>query len=278
MTMTVDTAAAQQAYYQQAYAQPNGYAQPARRRQQGLSLLVQAHQKMGKSSLGDTGPRPTLILDVETASFWTPSRKIYWDPQRETCPAWPQDPRAEDPSGYWDTCIVIIHDAADLHTLYQILMRGQHPFNSISMDSVTEIQNRVAFALAGYKKLERDHWGMMLRQVNKLIHDYRDLLTHPTNQVWAITYICGTHFDQRTSKWRPLLQGAMQDHAPYVPDATGWLEAHDDGSRHLWIGPSPHHETGNRLWGRLPDDMVIGYPGMVPGWTVESMVQQLLAS
>jgi hypothetical protein len=278
MTMTVDAAAAQQAYYQQAYTQPNGYAPPARRRQQGLSLLVQAHQKVGKSSLGDTGPAPRLILDVETASFWTPSRKIYWDPKRETCPVWPQDPRAESSDGYWDTCIVIIHDAADLHTLHQTLMTGQHPFNSISMDSVTEIQNRVAFALAGYRKLERDHWGVMLRQVNKLIHDYRDLLTHPVNQIWAITYICGTHFDQRVGKWRPLLQGAMQDHAPYVPDASGWLSAEPDGSRHLWIGQSPHHETGNRLWGRLPDDMVIGYPGKVPGWTVESMVSQLLAS
>lgn len=271
--------AAQQTYY----TQPNGLAVaapyvPAQRRQQGLSLGVFAPPKRGKSSLGDTGPRPTLILDVEASSFWTPSRKIYWNPQRETVPTWPQDQRAEDPSGQWDSCIVIIHDAADLHTLHQLLMTGHHPFNSISMDSVTEIQNRVAFALAGYRKLERDHWGMILRQVNKLIRDYRDLLTHPTNPIWAITYIFGTHYDQRTSMWRPLLQGAIQDHAPYVPDATGWLEAAPDGSRHLWIGMSPHHETGNRLWGRLPDDMQIGYPGMVPGYTVESMVSQVLAS
>jgi len=273
--------AAQQAYY----TQPNGLvvaqpyvAVPAQRRQQGLSLGVFAPPKTGKSSLGDTGPRPTLILDVETASFWTPSRKIYWDPQRETVPTWPQDPRAESPDGLWDTCIVIIHDAADLHSLHQILMTGHHPFNSVSMDSVTEIQNRVAFALAGYRKLERDHWGVMLRQVNKLIRDYRDLLTHPVKPIWAITYVCGAHIDQKTGMWRPLLQGAIQDHAPYVPDASGWLEVAPNDERHLWIGPSPHHETGNRLWGKLPDDMLIGYPGMVPGWTVESMVSQLLAS
>jgi hypothetical protein len=266
--------------------QPNGYVvpqpvQPARRRIQGLTILVHAPQKSGKSSLGDSaGPdmRPTLIVDVETASFWTPSRKVYWDPKRETMPTWPQDPRALDPSGYWDTCIVVIHDYQDLHSLLKTLMLGQHPFNAISMDSVTEIQQRIMNAVAGTKQMQRDDWGMLLRQINKLIRDYRDLLTHPTRPIWALTYICGTHWDYKVGKWRPLLQGASQDYAPYVPDLTGWIEVYPNGERHLWSGPSPVHETGDRLWRRLPYDMKLGYPGVEPGWTLEEMVKQVLAS
>jgi hypothetical protein len=274
MTMTQMAFQAQASYY----SQPDG-PQPAKRKQ-GLTMAVFGHQKQGKSSFGDSGPRPVLMLDVEASGTWTPSAKIYWNPQRETVPTWPVDPRAESPDGLWDTCIVIIHDYRDLDALHKILMTGQHPFNSISMDSVTEIQQRImrAIAKSAARKLEWDDWGVILREINALIRAYRDLLTHPTNQVWAVTYIMGTKHDDKVGKWRPLLQGASQDYVPYVPDLTGWLEAQADGSRHLWIGPSQFHETGNRLWGRLPDDMQLGYPGVVPGWTAETMVQQVLAT
>ena len=262
--------------------QQAGQAVPAafapRKKQQGLSVMVHGWQKQGKSSFGDSGPRPTLILDVETAGFWTPSRKIYWDPRRESCPDWPQDPRAQSPDGFWDTCIVTVHRYQDLYDLLAFLNRGHHPFNSISMDSVTEIQQRVMFDLAGTRQMEQKHWGALLRHVNALIRSYRDLLTHPSRPVWAVTYICGTHYDRQQGRFRPLVQGQSQDYLPYVPDMLGWLEAAPDGSRHLWTGPSTSHETGERLWGRLPYDLQLGYPGMVPGWTLDSMVQQVLAS
>ncbi len=246
-------------------------------RRQGLSIMLHGFQKQGKSSLGDSGPRPVLVLDVETASFWTPSSKIYWNPQRETVPTWPQDSRALSPDGLWDTCIVIIHDYQELYSLLAFLNKGAHPFNSVSMDSVTEIQQRIMYGLTGTKQMEQKHWGALLRNVNALIRGYRDLITHPTRPVWAVTYIAGTHWDARMGKYRPLVQGASQDYLPYVPDALGWLEAQPDGSRTLWIGPSQFHETGERLWGRLPSQMQLGYPGVVPGWTVSDMVTQVLA-
>jgi hypothetical protein len=255
----------------QAYIQPNGLAvaQQAVRKPQGISLLVHGVAKAGKSSIGDTGPVPRLILDVETASFWTPSRKAYWDFKRQTCPA---------ADGSWDTCIVTIHDYTDLYGLLEFLNKGQHPFNSASMDSVTEIQQRVVWSLAGTGKMKQDDWGALLRHVNGIIRGYRDLLTHPTRPLWSVVYIAGTHFDQRQGRFRPLVQGSSQDYLPYVPDLLGWIEAAPDGTRHLWTGPSQLHETGERLWGRLPYDMQLGYPGKVPGWTVESMVSHVLAT
>lgn len=265
MTLTVAT-------YQQPgqLALPNGSYTPTRQRsQQGLSVMVHAPKKTGKSSFGDSGPRPVLVLDVENAAFWTPSRKIYWNPARETCPV---------ADGSWDTCVVIIQTYKELYDLLKFLQAGQHPFNSISMDSVTEIQQRIMFELVGTKKMMQDDWGALLRNVNALIRGYRDLITHPTRPVWSVCYVAGTHFDQRRNQWRPLVQGASQDYLPYVPDLLGWMEIMPDGSRHLWTGPSPYHETGERLWGRLPLDMQVGYPGVVPGWTLTNMVEHLLAS
>lgn len=258
--------------YQQAppaYSQANGYVPQRARLVQGISLLLHGFQKQGKSSLADSGPRPVLILDTEVASFWTPSRKIYWDPSRETVPA---------ADGSWDTCVVLVRDYATLRQVERVLTSGAHPFNSISVDSVPNIQQRVMQAMAGDRKMERDQWGQLLRQTMAIIMGYRDMLTHPTRQVWAVTFVCQTHFDRRAGKYRPYLAGQAADLVPYQPDLQGWLFTAPDGTRHLWSGPSNDYETGNRLWGRLPDDMQLGYPGVVQGWTVEDMVRTVIAS
>jgi len=236
---------------------------------QGLCLLIQGWAKAGKSSLADTGPRPVLCMDVEQAAKWTPSRKIVWDPLRQTPPAW---------DGSWDTAVVHVKDFQTLEVTRQILDRGQHPFNSISVDSVPSIQHRIEVARRGYNKMERDDWGVLLKQTTGIVWGFKDLLTHPTNRVWAVTYVCPTHWDYKRNKWRPYLHGQSGDVVPFVPDIEGWVYAADDGTHRMWTGPSKDYETGDRLWGRLPYDMQLGYPGMVQGWTVESMVQHVLAT
>ena len=252
-----------------AAAQANGQYRQAARRLQGLCGVVHAPAKLGKSSWADSGPRPVLCLDVEVAASWTPSRKIVWDPWRETPPVW---------DGSWDTCIVLVHDFNTLDLTLQVLNRGQHPFNSISVDSVPTIQQRIMSAAAGYGKMERDDWGKLLRQTTQIIWGYRDLLTHPVRPVWAVTFVCQTHYDNQHRKWRPFLLGQSGTYVPYVPDYTGWIYRGQSGQRLMWIGDSDDYETGNRLWGRLPDEMALGYPGMVEGWTVEAAVRTVLAT
>ena len=241
----------------------HGYQPPM----QGIRFLLHGHQKAGKTSLGDSGPRPVLLLDAEQAGLWTPSRKITWDPSRETCPV---------PDGSWDTCVVRVSDYQGPMSLLQLLQSGRHPFNSVTMDSTSSVQQRAIMSMAGMRKMERDQWGQLLRIINAMITGYGDLVTNPVRKVWAVTFITGTAFDHASRKWRPMLQGQSRDFVPYVPEMTGWVYAAGDNTRHLWIGPSNDYETGNRLWGRLPDDMQLGYPGVVPGWTIETMVSQAL--
>jgi len=273
--MIMTAGQAQNAYYAAlGNGQPH-YTQTAKRLQ-GLCGMVHAPAKAGKSSWADSGSRPgsftapVLCLDVEVAASWTPSRKIYWDPTRETVPVY---------DGSWDTCVVLVRDFAVLDTTLQVMNTGRHPFNSISVDSVASIQQRVMLSFAGwYGKMDRDDWGKLLRQTTGVIWGYRDLLTHPTHQVWAVTFVCQTQYDDKRRKWVPALYGSSANAMPYVPDYTGWLYRGQGGQRLMWIGDSDEYETGNRLWGRLPDEMQLGYPGMVQGWTVESAVQQVLAS
>jgi hypothetical protein len=232
---------------------------------QGLSLMIQGFAKAGKSTLADSGPRPTLIIDVEGTSVWTPSRKIRWDPDRETVPY---------PDGTWDSAVVIVREARTVMRIYNILNSGQHYFNSLSIDSVTEVQQRIIDDLTMGRTMDRDKWGTLLRQINTMIRAYRDLITHPVKPLWSVAMTAGTH--NVNGRWRPLLQGASQDYTPYYVDVLGYLGASPDGTRTLMIGPHPQFETGERVGGRLPPLMQIGDGVNHPGYTIETMLAQVM--
>lgn len=246
---------------------------------QGLSFLVHAPAKAGKSSFGDSGPQPRLILDIEGTATWTPSRKIRWEPGRGTPPP---APGQRVTAGYgqpsvtpdWETCLVTVRDAATIAAVYRVLDTGRHPFSSMAVDSLTEGQQRVIDSEVGIKKVERDNWGHLLRVMGLLVRQHRDLLIHPVKPLWAVTFIAGTH--KRDGKWRPLVQGQLQDYLPYYVDVEGYINANPDGTRDLLIGPHPEYETGERVGGRLPYAPRLGYPGRVQGWNIESMLAQVL--
>jgi hypothetical protein len=250
-------------------------------RPQGLSFLIHANAKAGKSTLCDSGPQPRLILDVEGTAVWTPSRKTEWDPMRTPPPQLGQRVTA----GYgqpsvnpdWESCLVMVRDMSTITSAYKVLSSGQHPFASLSFDSITEGQQRMIDKLVGTKKMEYDHWGSILRQISSMTRQFRDLTTHPTRPLWSVAFVAGTHWDKTTSKWRPLVQGQSQDFLPYYVDIEGYLGASPGGSRDLLIGPHPRFETGERVAGRLPYSMQIGYRGS-QGYTLEGMVRQVLAA
>lgn len=234
---------------------------------QGLSFLFHAPAKAGKSSLADSGPAPRLILDVEGTSFWTPSRKVFWEPMREPPP---------QPDGSWDSCIVMVRDVRTMERAYQVLYSGNHPFQSLSIDSVSEYQQRIIDERVGVKKVERDEWGYLLRQVSSDVRKFRDLASHPTHPLWSVSFVAGT--GPREGKWRPLVQGQVGNFLPYYVDILGYLVANPDETRDLIISPHNSYETGERVGGRLPGVLRIGYPGRAPGWTVQDMVKQVLAA
>lgn len=263
--------------YQQAMTYPaNGYAQQPRPLWQGLSFLVQGPPKAGKSTFAASVPAPRVVLDAESGSFWAPGRKTRWNPMRETVP----DPGRHLTAGYgrpsitrnWDTALVTVHDIQTVQAVYDVLNSARHPFNGSSMDSLTEVQQRMIDSLAGMNQMKLQDWGALLRNVNRMIRQYRDLVTHPVKPIWGICYITGTHL--KDGKWRPLLQGGGQDFVPYYVDVLGYVAAMPDQSRHLLIGPHPQFETGERVGGRLPYSMPLEGYGY-PGWDVQKMIMQV---
>lgn len=266
---------------QQVQPAANGYAPAQSRRQQGISLLVIGWPKAGKSNLSDSGPQPRLIVDIEGQATWTASRKIEWDPMRQP----PPQPDRRVTAGYgqpsitpaWESALVIVREPRVIAQVYGVLNSGRHPFSSASVDSITEMQQRIIDGLKGTRPMELQDWGALLRQANLIIRQWRDLITHPVKPLWTVSFVAGMHLDNKTGKYRPLLQGAGQDYVGYFVDLEGYLEPQQDGTRLLHTGPLKGYETGERLGGRLPPVMPIAYPGR-PGWTLESMITHVLST
>lgn len=213
----------------------------------GLNAIVYSKPKRGKSWLGDTTPPPRLILDAEGGSFFTPSKKIIWDPSTQKPPT---------PDGTWESALVTVHDYRTVLRAYEWLNSGQHPFRSVVLDSVSEIQQRAVDNLVGINQMQVQDWGTLLRQVSDLVRKFRDLTSHPVRPLDAVLFIAMAQ-QMKDESWRPRVQGALSTTLPHYVDVCAYLElvANDAGEpvRRLFIGPRADYETGERVGGRLGD-------------------------
>lgn len=211
----------------------------------GISMIAYGPSKSGKSYLGDTTPAPRLVLDAEMGSRFTPSKKKEWDPLTEKLP---------EPDGTWDTVIVPVHNYKAVTMAYEWLNSGQHPFRSVVIDSISEVQQRLADDLVGTNALQLQDWGVMLRKASTLIRQFRDLVTHAVKPLDVVLFIA-METERADGTRRPHVQGQLKTTLPYYVDLLTHLSATslEDGSvvRRLIIGPHPHYETGERVGGRL---------------------------
>jgi AAA domain len=208
-------------------------------------MIIFGASKCGKSWLGSTTPAPRLILDAESGSRFVPGRKTRWDPKTQ------QPPQADDT---WETCLVPVHDYATVQAALQWLISGSHPFNSVVLDSISEIQQRAVDSLVGTDQMRQQDWGALLRVVSDTVRKFRDLVSNPVHPLWAVVYLAMAM--QRDGKWRPLVQGQLRDYLPYYADICGYLFANPPidaagtwpGNR-LLVMSHPDFETGQRVGG-----------------------------
>lgn len=210
----------------------------------GINLIVFGGSKTGKSWLGDTTPGPRVVFDAEAGSRFTPSRKVQWNPSTEA-------PPIHDDT--WDTAVVVVREYRDIEAGYQWLNSGKHPFRSVTLDSISEIQQRVLDKIAGVNQPTQQNWGELLRTVSSLIRSFRDLVTNPVNPLDAVLFIAMS--TTRDDVVRPFMQGALSTTFPYYVDICGYLGMAPlpDGTqvRRLFVGTFQGFETGQRVAGRL---------------------------
>ncbi len=178
---------------------------------QPLSLVIHGESGTGKSWLGDTSPSPRLILDAEGGSRFTPSQpKVYWDPITGPPPVGAE------------TVIVMVRDFGTMSYVFQWLNAGQHDFKSIVLDSVTELQKRCIDAIVGTSQMRLQDFGELLREMETLIRQFRDLHMHPVNPIPVSVLITTTKQDN-SGTFRPHVAGQLALSLPYFVDVVGYL-------------------------------------------------------
>ncbi len=222
-----------------------------------LTALIHGPSKVGKSWLSDTAPKPLLILDAEGRARYGhySGPKTYWDPNIGPPPRY---------DGTWHTCIASVVDYSTINTAYQYLRSGQHDFISVKMDSLMEVQSRcIDTTVPGTVALDRDHYSIILRETEKKVREFRDLVHIPSNGIKVVLFITGTNEDTH----QPLLTGGIRKEIPYLIDVVGYMfkQALPSGilQRALLVDEMPGFTAGdgtNRLKAHygpiipLPDD------------------------
>ena len=148
-----------------------------------LAICLQGEPGTGKSWLAATAPAYRLVLDAEGGSRFTPGKKTYWQPETGERPPEPGKGRAkpgpetaDNPSIDldWHTCIVQVRDFNSMKKALEWLEAGQHPFRSVIVDSITEMQKRVIDNVSGTLQPTQQDWGEVLRVTEDLVRKLRD--------------------------------------------------------------------------------------------------------
>lgn len=219
------------------------------------SILVYGPSKVGKSTLCASGPPPVLVLDAEIRTKFLPYPKTIW--------ATPSQPPPEH-DGSWDVCVVYVRSFSDVLHVFDWLHSGKHPFNTVVVDSVSEMQQRAIDMIAGVNQMTTPNWGELLRRVSSVVRGFRDLQAHPIRPVECVAFTAMERVTQE-GKHVPYLQGAIATVLAYYLDVVMYygVRTDEEGTpkRVLLTEPHPMFLAGDGT-GRLPGMIeVVQTPG-----------------
>lgn len=237
-----------------------------------LSMLVHAEAKVGKSTFAVTGPGPILYVDAENAARFlrkpdgTKFKRIYWNPMEEAPPAY---------DGTWEMCVVPVEDWKVVLKTYEFLKTNQHPFRSLVIDSISEIQviakrNILGSALDAQMKMQ--DWGKLLGVMGNYLRAIRDLTKRPDAVLESIVLIAMSR--KVDGKMKPHLEGQIKEVVSFFYDATVYLyveQVADPNTgevrtqRSLWTEQHPQFEAGNR----------VGFPQTIPNPNISQILDHL---
>lgn len=218
-----------------------------------MSMVLYGPSKNGKSTLaGLTTPVPRLILDTESAARFLPTKKVYWDPTKDAPP--------ED-DGTWETCIVSVDNFRTAQKAYDYLKSGKHPFNSVILDSISELQDKAKGEISNRAQMRIQDWGTLGSKMSYLAADLRDLTTNSAKPVKAVVVVA-TALEPRygesgdlIDKGRPAAEGSFRRKIQHYFDLVGYVYLaqvpNEDGELEsiqcMQVANSDKFEVGSRV-------------------------------
>lgn len=231
-----------------------------------LSYLIHGAAGAGKTTFATTGPKPLLLLDVEMASRFVRAeiKKISWNPLTD-------NPPVDD--GTWDICVVKVNEWRKAEKAYEWLKSRKHPFKTVVVDSISELQSKAVEDIKGRAQLQTQDWGKLLSRMSFFCKDLRDLTGDDENIIEAVVVTAMSRNDNDVLK--PYLQGQIQAQAPYWFDITGYLYVTQEAdpetgeiidSRNLLVGRHANFEAKSR---------VPGLPNVIPKPDIKVMLDNI---
>lgn len=187
-----------------------------------ISAIFHGEPGTGKSTAGATSPAPRLLLDAEGGSRYAENNHpmVSWNPLTEAPPKW---------DGVWQSCFVSVQDWATFEAAHQWLASGEHPFKSVVLDSLTELQKRLMDAVSGVAQPTMQQWGEVLRRMEEKARAFRDLTIREDNSLEAVILICLSH--KRDDQVRPFVKGSLELSLPGLFDIVAYMyTAQDEGT------------------------------------------------
>lgn len=216
---------------------------PVQERAAYLNVLIYGESGVGKTTLAgsaDSVPnmRPVLVIDIEggTESL----RHSYPEVEHVRVSSW-----------------------KEMQAVYDDIHRGRHDFQTVVLDSLTEIQkfdmyNIMADLAKTRPDLDPDipsmrEWGKNLEHMRRFVRGFRDL---PINTLF--TALVKSDKDARTgaTKYRPSLSGKLADEVAAFLDIVAYyyvkqVDKEGNFQRLLLTGATDSHVAKDRT-GRLP--------------------------
>jgi hypothetical protein len=233
-----------------------------------LSILIYGAPGCGKSWVAASAPGPVLVINAGGASR-VPRKVddkgnvvrrplITWDPNSASAPT----------AGDWEVCYVNVRSFADAEKVLKHLESGKHCFESVVVDTLTELQKLCKEGVAGGQEgpMDMQKWGILLNRLEHYIRSLRDLTLHHTRPLQAVVVLAAAETSE-AGRTAPSLEGSLGKSLPVYFDVEGYLrQVPEQGGklsyRLLIAGGGDKAEVKDRTWTLSKTSNVINNPSV----------------
>lgn len=226
-----------------------------------LVTVIHGDSGVGKSRLGVTSPLPLLVVDAEGGSRFAIKQS------GRTFTNW--DGYGKPPSEY-EIVHVTLRDFSTLESITGWLASGNHPFVSVVFDSITEIQKRCLDLVSpGVASVQTQQWGELLRRMEGLVRQYRDLVVEETdgNPLRVVVWLAIS--GEVDDKIRPWVKGQLARTFKQYVDCIGYLKEEVD----LADGASTRTLMMKGDWRIDAKDRTDVFPASIPNPNISEMYE-----